>query len=879
MCSASDLLSLSPADIVTKLRLFLFLLCGLFGGMHIGALLGWRKDVADSHRARQALMSPGCGFRPMGGADGPWAWHLHQRQLRADGDAVAGTMVGVARVIGLPLARLRMALPEAMLSGSSRECTGRRALGALATRRSAPDVALATHIMFGNPSLAARAAERLAKTAAAMQASKAAATVGLTASSGGAAPQPGADLVRPARSPVHSNAVPDWSLDAWADGGGRAASDTESADEGSDEFDGEGSDGSVKHEGSPVRAKPTLSQGPQSSGRGSSRAQAAAWDASAHGGGDNVIGTPVEDFRRRSARGGAPAASAWDDKRAPDGGAGAVTEGVASSAAPRLRQAAALPPSGEDGLPCHHPWVRERGSQPNAVVEGFITDIKEFLSEPMDSVLPKDAVRRPTNAAKGATEILSASEGEGTTGGEGLAASEPSASDLMTGTALVFALLALRGFVPPLQLAEQMGRSARAFEGVRDAAGHSFRRLTALLTAMLGPGNMAADDRWMARARLWRLILLQAADGHWELCDDVALAVQAQAPTQPADGGGPDPDPRDGCPLAADAEALRAKMPLGLEDLCAPAGVDAGALWATLCGVASLERLEFCWLDRASEEGCEQPHTIVDAASAWAEVQAVKIWGPEGSARRVELSASVGAAAAQGHGARRLAAAQGLAGCLHAVVSLILPGGALRGLRHTRAGGGGGALTARFGEAAAAARGTVADHASSEGEEARDPLETLRLRAEEATAAWEELFLERVKAMRRVETRTLHGFLSAAQRAVGSCYLTILTKHETFSNFLSPVPLELPRWQSFMVLVTMVLSVLVTDVWFYYSKSLNCCVEIRGLLDDGSGTVCPPALFTAPCRGFTGNCADVMDQFSPVQGALPDGYVCHQACS
>ena len=32
VCSAKDLLSLSPADIVNKLRLFLYLICGLFGG-------------------------------------------------------------------------------------------------------------------------------------------------------------------------------------------------------------------------------------------------------------------------------------------------------------------------------------------------------------------------------------------------------------------------------------------------------------------------------------------------------------------------------------------------------------------------------------------------------------------------------------------------------------------------------------------------------------------------------------------------------------------------------------------------------------------------------------------------------------------------------
>ena len=49
-------------------------------------------------------------------------------------------------------------------------------------------------------------------------------------------------------------------------------------------------------------------------------------------------------------------------------------------------------------------------------------------------------------------------------------------------------------------------------------------------------------------------------------------------------------------------------------------------------------------------------------------------------------------------------------------------------------------------------------------------------------------------------------------------------------------------------------------VWFYYSKSLNCCIEIRKMLDDGSGLVCPPAAFTAPCREFVGNCADTEEQ-------------------
>ena len=71
------------------------------------------------------------------------------------------------------------------------------------------------------------------------------------------------------------------------------------------------------------------------------------------------------------------------------------------------------------------------------------------------------------------------------------------------------------------------------------------------------------------------------------------------------------------------------------------------------------------------------------------------------------------------------------------------------------------------------------------------------------------------------------------------------------------------------------MSLLVVEVWFYYSKSYNCCVEIRGLLDDGSGGLCPPYDFAAPCRGFVGNCADVQQQFGDV-GALPAEYECTQ---
>ena len=80
--------------------------------------------------------------------------------------------------------------------------------------------------------------------------------------------------------------------------------------------------------------------------------------------------------------------------------------------------------------------------------------------------------------------------------------------------------------------------------------------------------------------------------------------------------------------------------------------------------------------------------------------------------------------------------------------------------------------------------------------------------------------------------------------------------------------LELPRWQNFMALVTTIMSVLVVDVWFYYSKSLNCCIQIRTLLG------CDPS-YLAPCREFVGNCGDTEAQFASLQDSgIPADYVC-----
>jgi len=62
---------------------------------------------------------------------------------------------------------------------------------------------------------------------------------------------------------------------------------------------------------------------------------------------------------------------------------------------------------------------------------------------------------------------------------------------------------------------------------------------------------------------------------------------------------------------------------------------------------------------------------------------------------------------------------------------------------------------------------------------------------------------------------------------------------------------------------------LLITIWFYSSKSTNCCIEMRQILG------CDPSE-TAPCRGFVGDCSLLQAQFSAVQGSGIDTFVCTQ---
>ena len=67
-------------------------------------------------------------------------------------------------------------------------------------------------------------------------------------------------------------------------------------------------------------------------------------------------------------------------------------------------------------------------------------------------------------------------------------------------------------------------------------------------------------------------------------------------------------------------------------------------------------------------------------------------------------------------------------------------------------------------------------------------------------------------------------------------------------------------------------------VWMFYAKAVNCCAELTFVLNSGpDGGSCPAP---TDCRGFTGNCGDMVAQFAdvPVLPDYPNGladYMCH----
>jgi hypothetical protein len=124
-CSLSDLTSLSPGDIVTKLRFLFTVVIVLFGFMNVGAVIAFFLDAGERRKTLAALQAPAAGFALAQPGD-VWTWSCTQLPLQRAVEAPRGSAMELASIFGLPLVRLRAALAEELLPGSVGQALGRR---------------------------------------------------------------------------------------------------------------------------------------------------------------------------------------------------------------------------------------------------------------------------------------------------------------------------------------------------------------------------------------------------------------------------------------------------------------------------------------------------------------------------------------------------------------------------------------------------------------------------------------------------------------------------------------------------------------------------------------------------------------------------------
>jgi hypothetical protein len=396
----------------------------------------------------------------------------------------------------------------------------------------------------------------------------------------------------------------------------------------------------------------------------------------------------------------------------------------------------------------------------------------------------------------------------------------------MAGTALVLAFLSVNNVCPVAELTSRKAAAAKFFHGVRvPGIHHDFENLMRLCMGFLIEGNLTQRKRWLEKARLWRMVLLQRPDGSWSLTQSLAAAVEAHAPCEAVKvqsplsrltsrplfkrimatfamlGDGADTEVsavvgevfsedgdddlgqddegvlhktakelRSDDPLQFSRAAMRDHLPATLAAL-GRQGVHTTRVWATLLAMVALEGCDIGWLISEDEDPVER--TVVDAADAYLRAQAEE----------------------------------------HPALGDLL----------------------RSGELHDAAR--------------------------RARKQWVRLMEAKIGAVRKAELTKALRSVEYVERASARFVLSLMTEHEQFSTFLDESD-AIMRWQRWMILMTLVCSALLVSIWFYQSRSAQCCAEIRAILN------CESAV---SCLGFTGSCSDLPQQFSTLQGPFVYG--------
>lgn len=122
--SLSDMISLNPADLVTKLKLLFTVVVTLFGLLHIGAVTAWVMDSREKQHVADRLRDPACGYRITD--SGVTLWRFGLDPLPDEIAAPSGPAVMLAAVFGLPMARLRAATPDELFTTDFAASLGRK---------------------------------------------------------------------------------------------------------------------------------------------------------------------------------------------------------------------------------------------------------------------------------------------------------------------------------------------------------------------------------------------------------------------------------------------------------------------------------------------------------------------------------------------------------------------------------------------------------------------------------------------------------------------------------------------------------------------------------------------------------------------------------
>ena len=759
-CSLSDMLSLDPADIVTKLKFLFIVVIVLFGIMNVGAVAGYVLDTRDRKKMVQQLQLPETDFLELDG--GVWTWAFKQAPLDSEVEAPRGSAPTLARLIGIPLIRLRTALPD--------ELCGDWTLGHALGRA-------------GGLSLAFLSSAKEAHKQA----------VALARKSGSI---PAASKPRAIRIPVTQVYAAEASV--------KSCSEQAAALEAG--FGGFGEVMSAQQLAAADVAEPAAAVGSEpaatvalvfSSAGVSTVAGKQDWAA---------LPAPVQtrsgllqqhDVLSRSPTRRASLSVAFASRRsllAPISALLIPLTPVPSSTASTQAIMALVhttSASAEDGVP-------------------VIGDGRDGEAVPMAVTTAGDC-----GLQQGEPEMLAADTVE--------AHAVTNASERMVGTALVLAFLSVNNVVPVAELTRRKEAALAYFHDVRvRGIDHDFETLMRLFMGMLMEGCLGRRSRWFELARLWRLVLMQRSDGSWGLTRSLATAVEAHAPCSALlkaaesksfgsgktgrllamgalvmDGGDASADVAgdmvdanlsalnlgdddvdaaaeaavpDDDPLAFSRSAMVARMPSSLAAL-AQQGVPVAQVWGTVLGIVTLEQMSVCWLVSNDEASVEV--TAVDAADAYLRTQADE----------------------------------------HPELGALLRSGAVH-------------------EAARRAR-----------------------------AAWARLMEQKMGAVRTSDATKSMRAIEYGQRASARMMQSLMTEHDQFSTFLDESAIVM-RWQRWMILVTLICSALLVSIWFYQSRSAQCCAEIRAVLN------CESAVY---CLGFTGSCSDLTQQFSDLQGPFVYG--------